>query len=141
MQAAPCACRKNRRRLPLDFPDGRRPGALLPRLTGDIGAIESFLLSGAIDAAGDVVRVLFFAGALVLLDLRLALLSFVVAPAFWLASRALSRRLRQLSREKRRRSGSLSAVAEESLSNAALVRAYRAEDAELRRFRRDGEAV
>jgi len=127
-------------RLPLDFLDRRRLGDLLSRLTGDIGAIESFLLSGAIDAAVDVVRVLFFAGALVLLDWRLALLSFVVAPAFWLASRALSRRLRQLSREKRRRSGSLSAVAEESLSNAALVRAYGAEDAELRRFRREGEA-
>ena len=127
-------------RLPLDFLDRRRLGDLLSRLTGDIGAIESFLLSGAIDAAVDVVRVLFFAGALVLLDWRLALLSFVVAPAFWLASRALSRRLRQLSREKRRRSGSLSAVAEESLSNAALVRAYGAEDAELRRFQREGEA-
>ena len=127
-------------RLPLDFLDRRRLGDLLSRLTGDIAAIESFLLSGAIDAAVDAVRVLFFAGALVLLDLRLALLSFVVAPAFWLASRALSRRLRELSREKRRRSGSLSAVAEESLSNAALVRAYGAEDAELRRFQREGEA-
>ena len=65
-------------RLPLDFLDRRRLGDLLSRLTGDIAAIESFLLSGAIDAAVDAVRVLFFAGALVLLDLRLALLSFVV---------------------------------------------------------------
>ena len=127
-------------RLSIDFLDRRRLGDLLSRLTGDIGAIESFLLSGAIDAAVDLVRVLFFAGALALLDWRLALLSVVVAPAFWLAARALSGRLRNLSREKRRRSGSLSAVAEESLSNAALVRAYGAEDAELRRFQREGEA-
>ena len=127
-------------RLSVDFLDRRRLGDLLSRLSGDIGSIESFLLSGVIDAAVDLVRVLFFAAALALLDWRLALLSIVVAPAFWLAARALSGRLRDLSREKRRRSGSLSAVAEESLSNAALVRAYGAEDAELRRFQREGEA-
>ena len=127
-------------RLSVDFLDRRRLGDLLSRLSGDIGSIESFLLSGVIDAAVDLIRVLFFAAALALLDWRLALLSIVVAPAFWLAARALSGRLRDLSREKRRRSGSLSAVAEESLSNAALVRAYGAEDAELRRFQREGEA-
>jgi ABC-type multidrug transport system fused ATPase/permease subunit len=127
-------------RLSLDFLDRRRLGDLLSRLTSDISAIESFLLSGAIDAAVDAVRVVFFAGALLLLDWRLALLAFVVAPAFWVAARRLSGRLRVLSREKRRRSGALSAVAEESLSNAALVRAYGAEDAELRRFGREGEA-
>src|SRR5256885_610357 len=79
-------------------------------------------------AAVDVLRVLFFAGALFFLDWPLALLSLVAAPAFWSAARALSRRLRELSRQKRRHRGILTAVAEESLSNAPLVRAYGAED-------------
>ena len=50
--------------------------------------------------------------------------SLLVAPLFWLAARRFSRLIKVASREKRRRSGSISAVAEESLSNAALVQAY-----------------
>jgi ABC-type multidrug transport system fused ATPase/permease subunit len=38
------------------------------------------------------------------------------------------------SREKRRRSGSISSVAEESLSNAALVQAYSRQETEVDRF-------
>lgn len=127
--------------LSLDFLDRRRLGDLLSRLTSDVAAIESFLLSGAVDAAVQVLRVAFFAGALFWLEWRLALLALAVAPLFWVAARRLSARLRELSREKRRRAGTLSAVAEESLSNAALVRAYGGERFELERFSREGRAA
>ena len=43
-------------RLSVDFLDRRRLGDLLSRLSGDIGSIESFLLSGVIDAAVDLSR-------------------------------------------------------------------------------------
>ena len=127
-------------RLSLDFLDRRHLGDLLARLTTDIAAIESFVLSGAVDAAVHVVRVLFFAGALFFLEARLAVVALVVTPLFWLAARKLSGRLRDLSREKRRRTGALSSVAEESLSNAALVRAYGGEQFEVQRFLREGRA-
>ena len=51
-------------------------------------------------------------------------------------SRARSRRA---AREERRRSGSIGAVAEESLSNAALVQAYNRKDEEVARFHRENE--
>jgi ATP-binding cassette, subfamily B, bacterial len=128
-------------RLSLDFLDRSRLGDLLSRLTSDVSAIESFLLSGAVDAAVHALRVVFFAAALFWLEWRLALLALAVAPIFWLAARRLSGRLRELSREKRRRAGALSAVAEESLSGAALVRAYGAEALEVRRFSQEGRAA
>lgn len=127
-------------RLSLDFLDRRRLGDLLSRLTSDVAAIESFLISGAVDAAVHLLRIVFFAGALFLLEWRLAVLALAVAPLFWVASRRLSGRLRELSREKRHRAGALSAVAEESLSNAALVRAYGGESFEQERFARHGRA-
>ena len=43
--------------------------------------------------------------------------------------------------EKRRRSGSLGAVAEQTLGNVALVQASRREGAELDRYRGEGEGV
>ncbi len=124
--------------LSLDFFDRSRLGDLLSRLTGDIASIENFVLSGVASAFSSLLQIGFFAGALFYLDWRLALVSLAVAPLFWLAARKFSRLIKQASREKRRRSGSISAVAEESLSNAPLVQAYGREDWETERFHREG---
>ncbi|MFL5820906.1 MAG: ABC transporter ATP-binding protein [Solirubrobacteraceae bacterium] len=121
-------------RLSLDFFERRRLGDLLARLTGDITTIESFVLSGVTDALSYGLRIVFFTGALFLLRWELALVSLLVAPLFWLSARRFSRLIKRASREKRRRSGSVSAVAEESLSNAPLVQAYNRQQHEVDRF-------
>jgi ATP-binding cassette, subfamily B, bacterial len=119
------------------FLDRRRLGDVLARLTGDVTAIESFVLSGVGEVLSSVLRILFFAGALFWLDWQLALVSLFVAPLFLVAVRVFAQPLQDASREKRRRSGSLSSVAEESLSNAALVQAYNRQDSEVARFHRE----
>ena len=121
--------------------DQRRLGDVLARLTSDVQAIESFLLGGITEAISAVLRILIFTVALFLISWDLALVSLVVAPLFWLAARRFSRLIRVVSREKRRRSGSLGAVAEEGLSNAALVRAYGREREETERFTRESEGI
>jgi ATP-binding cassette subfamily B protein len=123
--------------LSLDFFDRRRLGDLISRLTGDIASIEAFVLSGVTDALSYLLRILFFSAALFYLQWDLALISLLVAPLFWLAAKRFSRAIKVASREKRRRSGSISAVAEESLSNAALVQAYGQEETEVERFHRE----
>jgi ATP-binding cassette, subfamily B, bacterial len=123
--------------LSLDFFDRRRLGDLISRLTGDIASIEAFVLSGVTDALSYLLRIVFFTAALFYLQWDLALISLVVAPLFWLAAKRFSRLIKIASREKRRRSGSISAVAEESLSNAALVQAYGQENTEVDRFHRE----
>src|SRR3954471_22848820 len=121
-------------RLPLDFFEGRRLGDVLSRLTGDIQAIESFVLSGVADALSYALRVGFFVAALFYLQWDLALVALVVGPVFYIAARRTAALLKRASREKRRRSGSIGAVAEEGLANMALVQAYGREDAERERF-------
>jgi ABC-type multidrug transport system fused ATPase/permease subunit len=121
-------------RLPLDFFEGRRLGDVLSRLTGDIQAIESFVLSGVADALSYALRVVFFAGALFFLQWDLALVALVVGPIFYVAARRTAALLKRASREKRRRSGSIGAVAEEGLANMALVQAYGREETERDRF-------
>jgi ABC-type multidrug transport system fused ATPase/permease subunit len=68
------------------------------------------------------------------LNWRLAVAALVAVPLFAIASRYFSTRIKAASREKRRRTGTIAAVAEESLGNAALVQAYGRQDAETRRF-------
>jgi ATP-binding cassette, subfamily B, bacterial len=55
-------------------------------------------------------------------------------PVFWLTARAFSGRIEDAAREARRRRGSISAVAEDSLSNSLLIQAYGREQAEVERF-------
>jgi ABC-type multidrug transport system fused ATPase/permease subunit len=124
--------------LSIGFFERRRLGDILSRLTGDISAIESFVLSGVTDALSYVLRILFFAGALFYLRWDLALASLIITPLFWLIAKHFSRLIKVASREKRRRSGSISSVAEEGLSNISLVQAYGREGTEVERLHREG---
>jgi ATP-binding cassette subfamily B protein len=86
-------------------------------------------------------RILFFVAALVLVDWRLSLVVIGIAAALWLVSWRFAGPIKQASREKRRRAGALSAVAEESLSNAMLVQAYNREELEVARFHQQSVAA
>ena len=102
--------------LSLDFFERRRLGDLVSRLTGNIAAIESFVLSGVARAVSS------------------ASSRWCSSPArcstssggsrwsrswsrrsSWLLVAPFSARIKQAAREKQRRSGSMTAVAEESL--------------------------
>ncbi|MET9658346.1 ABC transporter ATP-binding protein [Streptomyces sp. NPDC006510] len=123
--------------LSLGFFERRRLGDLLSRLTGDVDAVETFLLSGVANGLYYVIRLGVFLGLLFYLRWDLTLLALVIVPLFWCAARHFSRLIKAASRERRRRSGSISAIAEESLGNVALVQAYNRQETEGRRFERE----
>jgi ATP-binding cassette subfamily B protein len=125
--------------LSLSFFDRRSIGDMIARLSGDIEEIEEILLSETVSATTYLFQSVFFVGALFYLQWRLALVSLFVVPLFLLVARYFSRKIRRATREERRRSGSISAVAQESLSNAALVQAYNRQENEVSRFRRENE--
>ncbi|WP_201304995.1 ABC transporter ATP-binding protein [Streptomyces sp. GS7] len=123
--------------LSLGFFERRRLGDVLSRVTGDVDAVETFLLSGIVNAIAQVVRLGVFLGVLCYLRWDLTLLALVIAPLFWFTARRFSRRVRAASRERRRRSGSISAITEEALGNIALVQAYNRQRWEHGRFERE----
>ena len=125
--------------LSLDFFDRRRLGDIVARLTGDIGAIEALVLSGVASMLGYLLRIAFFAGALFYLRWDLAVVSLAAAPLFLVTARRFARRRKDAAREARRRSGAMSAVAEESLANVQLVQAFRGEEVEISRFRSESQ--
>ena len=126
--------------LSVSFFDRRRLGDLLSRLTGDIEEIEDVMLAGVAQILSALLRIGVFAGVLFYLDWRLALVSLVAIPGFWVVARVFARRIKVASREASRRDGSISAVAEESLGNAILIRAYGREREETERFARQSRA-
>ncbi len=120
--------------LSLGFFERRQLGDVLSRLTGDIAAIEALVLSGVAQTLSYTLKIILFTGMLFYLDWVLALAALVALPGFLVATRYFSKRIKQAAREKRRRSGAISAVAEESLSNVALVHAYNRQSSEAVRF-------
>jgi ABC-type multidrug transport system fused ATPase/permease subunit len=125
----------------MDFFDRRRLGDLLSRLTSDLSAIEGVVVSGITRAVSLGLRIVLYGAALFYLQWQLASLALVVAPLFWAMSRVFARHLKEASRENRRTLGALTAVAEESLANVALVQAYNRREVEVERFRERSVAV
>ena len=120
--------------LSVGFFDRRRLGDILSRLTEDVGAIENLVLVGVAEATSEIFQIVIFAAVMLFISWQLALVSLAAVPIFWLTARAFSRRIKAASREARRRGGSISAVAEDSLSNAVLIQAYGRAEAEVERF-------
>ena len=128
-------------RLSLDVFDRHRLGDLVTRINSDVAQIETLVLSGITDGLAAVLRILFFGTALFVLDAQLALVSLFVAPLFFLVARGFARLIKRAAREARRRVGSLSSIAEEAFSNAALIQATNSQRAVSAGFRRQNEGV
>ncbi|WP_134765483.1 ABC transporter ATP-binding protein [Nocardioides sp. 1609] len=121
--------------------DRRRLGDTLTRLTSDVSAVESFMIGQLTQGAGALLRLVFFVGALFFLQWELAAASLVVVPAFWWVSTRFARLTRDVSRERRRRGGSLGSLTEESLGNAALVQTYGREEAAVEAYHEQNRGI
>jgi len=126
--------------LSLSFFERRSLGDMLSRLSDDIEEIEEFVISEMASTLTYLFQFVFFVGALFYLQWHLALVSLIVLPLFLVVARHFSKKMGGATREERRRVGSVSAVAEESLSNAALVQAYNQQEYEVSRFHKENEA-
>lgn len=127
-------------RLPPHFFQRHRQGDLLSRLTSDVEAIETMVVSGLVGAASAAFSALFYATAAFWLRWDLAAATFVLAPLFWLAARRFSGSIKDVSRAGRVADGAITSVVEESLGNIVLTQAYDRRDAERRRLGEEASA-
>lgn len=127
--------------LPLHVHERRRLGDVMSRLTSDVAAVENFMIGQLTRGLGSLISLVYFVGALFYLQWQLALASMFVVPLFWWAAATFARFVKALSRERRRRAGSLSAVTEEHLANGALVQTYGREDAAVAKYHEQNTAI
>jgi ATP-binding cassette subfamily B protein len=120
--------------LSVNFSDRRPLGDTLSRLTGDVSAIENLVLTGVTQTTAQIIKIGLFTAVLCYLSWQLTVVSLVAVPLFWLTARFFSQRIKAASQQVRRRSGSLSAIAEESLANATLIQVYGRQHAQITRF-------
>lgn len=121
-------------RLPKSFFDASSTGYLMARGVGDASQLQVFFSSAFVDTFAKSLQLLFAVGVLVYLNWKLLLLSLVVVPLFVLASRTISARARRLGHVSLEQSALVSRDLEESLSAAALVKAFAAEERETQKL-------
>ncbi|MFI9275643.1 ABC transporter ATP-binding protein [Kitasatospora sp. NPDC052896] len=127
--------------LPPDTLERRRHGDVVSRLTSDISAIEQMVASGLVEGGSALLGLLLFASAAVYLSWPLALAALAVAPLFWGSARFFGGRILDREREAQRRTGTVTAALEESLRNSVVTRTCTAEERDVARVRREGEAL
>ncbi|MEW2618832.1 ABC transporter ATP-binding protein [Streptomyces sp. NPDC048106] len=121
-------------RLGLDHYERELTGRIMTRMTTDVDALSTFLQTGLVTAFVSVVTFFGIMGALLVIDIRLALVVFTTLPPLIVATfffRRASVKAYELARE---RVSAVNADLQESVSGLRIVQAFRRERDGGRRF-------
>ncbi|MEA3334603.1 MAG: ABC transporter ATP-binding protein [Chloroflexota bacterium] len=121
--------------LSLKFFDTHDAGDLMSRLVNDTDVINQLFSNGLNRIIGDTLTLAGIVVAMLLLDWRLALASFIVLPVMLFATMFFARRARSAYRKTRARIGDVSADLQENISGVREVQAFAREQANQERFR------
>jgi ATP-binding cassette, subfamily B, bacterial len=121
-------------RLSLSQHDGTRVGDLIGRVTSDIEAIQSFIVTALLGSVVSVLTLLGMVGVMFYLNWRFTLIALSVAPALFGLVFYYTRRIKKASREVRKKESELVSVVQEVLSSIRVVKAFSREEYEQERF-------
>ncbi|MGW5252879.1 ABC transporter ATP-binding protein [Streptomyces sp. NPDC004012] len=127
-------------RLGLDYYERELSGRIMTRMTTDVDALSTFLQTGLVTAFVSVVTFFGIMVALLVIDVRLALVVFATLPALVVATvffRRASVKAYELARE---RVSTVNADLQESVSGLRILQAFRREQDGGRRFTEASES-
>jgi ATP-binding cassette subfamily B protein len=114
-------------RMSLSFFDRRPVGVLVTRMTNDIDALNELLTTGAIAIAGDLVILAGIVVVLLLVNWRLALITFAMVPVVSLAANLFRQRMRNSYRAIRLRLGRINGYLQEAISGMLITQLFNRE--------------
>ena len=124
-------------RLPFAFHDQAHTGDLMSRATGDIAETERFVGTGLMELASTLLLLVGVVAAMLLMDVRLALLALIPLPILLVAVIRFGMTVRPQSRHVQDQLGVLSSTMQESLTGIGVVKAFAREPYEFEKFDRD----
>lgn len=121
-------------RLSLAYHHHKQTGDLISRVTGDIEAIQSFIVSGLLDSMINSITLVGMLGVMLYLNWQFTLIALSVAPFLFLVVFSYTRRIKKAAREVRKKEGEIVSVMQEVLSSIHVVKAFAREDYEQKRL-------
>jgi ATP-binding cassette, subfamily B, multidrug efflux pump len=121
-------------RLSVGYFDRNPVGRLMTRVTSDVETLNELFSSGVVTIFGDVFTLLAIMAMMLVIDVKLALVTFSVIPLVWLTAAIFRRRVRDAFRDIRYRLARLNAYLQERLSGMRVVQLFGREEASAERF-------
>src|SRR3954465_8876808 len=121
-------------RLSISFFDRNPVGRLMTRVPSDVETLNELFSSGLVTVFGDVFTLVAIMTMMLLVDWRLALVTFSVIPLVWLTAMVFRRRVREAFRDIRTRLARLNAYLQERLSGIRVVQLFGLEADSAARF-------
>ena len=121
-------------RLSVTYFDRNPVGRLMTRVTSDVETLNELFSSGVVTIFGDVFTLVAIMAMMLLIDVKLALVTFAVIPLVWLTAAVFRTRVREAFRDIRYRLARLNAYLQERLSGMRVVQLFGREEASARRF-------
>lgn len=120
--------------LALSFFDRNPVGRLMTRITNDIDALAEMVTQGVVAIFGDIFMLVGIAVALLLLDARLALVTFAAIPVLFVVTQYMRRLMRDSFRAIRIRLARVNAYLNENISGMSVVQLFTREGWAFDRF-------
>lgn len=118
----------------LGFFDRTPVGRLVTRVTNDVDAIGEMFASGALNAVGDLVRLIAIIAIMLSLDWHMSLFAFAALPPVAIGVNWTRRRMRDVFREVRSKTARMNSYLNEQVSGMAVVQAYAREELSAEEF-------
>lgn len=120
--------------LSMDFFTMRSTGKIIARFTNDLAALQQVVGRIPVYLVRDSLTALGLIGVLFSLSWKFSLITIGVLPISGILISMLAKKLRNLGRKGQTQMGELYSVIQENIQSAPVVKAYGAEETEIRRF-------
>jgi ATP-binding cassette subfamily B protein len=120
--------------LPLSFHNRARSGDLVVRVISDVGMLQDVTVTALLPLVARLLILAGMVGVMFWMNWQLALGALALLPLFGLRTVKLSRSIREVAQQQRKREGAMAATAAESFSGMKIVQALAAADAFVEAF-------
>ena len=128
-------------RLGVSYYDRNPVGRLMTRVTSDVDVLNDLFSAGVVAVVGDVFMLAGILVVLVMLDWRLALITFLVLPLVLLITQWFRRHVRETYRQVRTWVARINAFLQENITGMATVQLFRRERVNFERFEAINAAI
>lgn len=121
-------------RVDLRFYDRNPVGRLMTRITNDVETLNTLFASGVVSVFGDLFTLTFIVGAMLIMDWRLALVTFSVLPLIFVTAFVFRAKIRDAYRDIRVRLARVNAYLHERFTGIRTVQLFNREAADAERM-------
>jgi ATP-binding cassette subfamily B protein len=114
--------------LPMSFHDRAQHGDLITRVTRDVCLLRDVTATAILPLLGSSLVLLGMASVMVWLNWKLAAVSIVIIPLYWISTVRVGRQIRETARKQRQRESDMASIASEAIGSIRAIKALRLEE-------------